>query len=66
MDTEHFKVMNVKCAGCATNIKQGLTELSGISIVEVGIDTGEVTVEGERLDRQQLAEKLSGLGYPEA
>jgi len=66
MQTEHFKVLNVKCAGCAANIKNGLAELSGISGVEVSIDSGEVTVEGEELGRKQLAEKLSELGYPEA
>lgn len=66
MQTEHFQVLNVKCAGCAANIKNGLAELSGVSGVDVSIDSGDVTVEGEKLDRNQLAEKLSGLGYPEA
>ncbi len=66
MQTEHFKVLNVKCAGCATNIQNGLSELNTVSEVEVHIDSGEVNVKGHNLDRHQLAEKLTALGYPEA
>lgn len=66
MQTEHFAVLNVKCDGCAANIKNGLAELGGISGVEASIDSGEVTVEGKDLGRKQLAEKLPELGHPEA
>lgn len=65
MSSEHFKVRNVKCGGCAANIKNGLAELTGVSKIEVRIESGEVAVEGDQLDRQQLAEKLGQLGYPE-
>lgn len=66
MSSEHFKVLNVKCAGCAANIKNGLAAFAGVSEIEVSIDTGEVTVDGEKLDRKQLEEKLAELGYPQA
>ena len=66
MQTEHIKVLNVKCAGCAANIQNGLSELNAVSGVEVSIDSGEVSVTGETLVRSQLTEKLSALGYPES
>ncbi len=66
MSTEQFQVTNVKCGGCVESIQNGLAELNGVTKVEVVIDSGTVTVEGEGLDRPQLAEKLSELGYPEA
>ncbi len=66
MSSEHFSVQNVKCGGCASNIMNGLKELPGVAGVEVAIDSGEVTVTGEDLSREQLSEKLSQLGYPEA
>lgn len=66
MSSEHFKVLNVKCAGCAANIKNGLAELAAVNEVDVDIDKGEVDVSGEQLDRTQLATKLAELGYPEA
>jgi len=66
MQTEHFTVLNVKCGGCAANIKNGFTELTGVSEIEVNIDSGEVVITGENLDKKQLSAKLSELGYPEA
>lgn len=66
MQTENFIVQNVKCGGCASNIQQGLSDISGVSQVNVSIETGEVTVEGDNLDRVQLGSKLSELGYPES
>lgn len=65
MQTEVFKVKNVKCGGCVANIKKGLGALAGISSVEVVIAGGEVTVTGDTLDRAQLSAKLKELGYPE-
>ncbi len=66
MQTEHFKVLNIKCAGCTTNIKNSLTEQNIVNDVEVNIDSGEVIVNGQGLDRHMLTEKLANLGYPEA
>ncbi|SCZ50593.1 heavy-metal-associated domain-containing protein [Thiohalomonas denitrificans] len=66
MQTEQFTVQNVKCAGCASNIENGLKELPGVSDVEVVVEGGTVTVKGDTLDRDQLSAKLTELGYPEA
>ena len=66
MQTEEFKVRNVKCGGCVNNIRSGLLTLSGVQDVVVAIDGGKVIVRGEDLSRAAVAEKLSQLGYPEA
>jgi copper chaperone len=63
---ERFTVKNVKCGGCVKTIQDGLRTLSGVAAVDVVIDGGQVTVEGDPLDRAQLSAKLSELGYPEA
>lgn len=63
---EDFTVKNVKCGGCVKAIQNGLQTLPGIAAVEVSIDGGKVSVSGDRLDRTQIAAKLSELGYPEA
>ena len=65
MQTEIFQVLNVKCGGCAANIQNGLAELDSVASIDVDIESGHVKVNGEALDRQQLAEKLTSLGYPE-
>jgi len=66
MQTEVFKVKNVKCGGCVANIQKGLNTLPGVTQVDVTIAGGEVTVTGDQLDRAQLSAKLKELGYPEA
>ena len=66
MQTEKFTVQNVKCGGCVSAIQDGLQAVPGVAEVEVVIDSGEVTVTGEGLDRAALAAKLAETGYPEA
>jgi copper chaperone CopZ len=66
MQIEKFTVQNVKCGGCVSAIQQGLKELSGIEQVDVVIEGGKLTVQGEGFSRQQIADKLVELGYPEA
>ena len=65
MQTEKFRVKNVKCGGCVGTIRQGLLTVAGVTAVDVVIQGGEVTVSGDGLDRASLAQKLGQLGYPE-
>ena len=60
-----IEVENIKCAGCASTIKNKLTELDGVNDVAVAIEEGVVTIEGEEGDREQVAAELLRLGYPE-
>ena len=66
MQTEKFTVQNVKCGGCVSAIQDGLKGLPGVAEVEVVIEGGEVTVQGDDLDRAALSAKLAEIGYPEA
>lgn len=65
MDTQEFRVANVKCGGCADTIKSGLAGLAGVAGVEVALGEGRVTVHGEGLARDVIAARLAELGYPE-
>lgn len=62
---EQFQVQNVKCAGCVQAIESGLNKLPGVQKVAVVIETGQVTVDGESLNRTRLSATLAELGYPE-
>jgi copper chaperone CopZ len=64
MSNEIFNVQNVKCGGCVSAIQEGLGALEGVDSVEVVIESGQVSIAGEALDRTVLANKLSELGYP--
>lgn len=64
MASEIIKVQNVKCGGCASNIQQGLEGMSGINSVTVEVATGEVSLEGDVIDRAAVITQLKELGYP--
>jgi copper chaperone CopZ len=66
MQSEIFAVKNVKCGGCVANIAKGLASLPGVDKVDVEISGGRVTVQGNNLDRAQIAARLREIGYPEA
>jgi len=66
MQTELFKVQNVKCAGCTKAIEEGLASLAGVATVSAQVEDGAVKVEGTGLSRGALGDKLTELGYPEA
>ena len=65
MDTLNISVANVKCQGCVANIKNGLSHMAEIESVTVDVATGAVEVQGNGLNREQIAVKLTELGYPE-
>ena len=65
METQQFNVANVKCQGCAKNIKEGLGVIVSVETVSVDVATGKVEVTGVDMDRQNITAKLAELGYPE-
>ena len=58
-------VENIKCGGCANSIVSGLKELGGIVSVQVDVEQGRVTVDGDDALRPMVGEHLKKLGYPE-
>ena len=66
MSQEIFTVKNVKCGGCVSAIESGIGEMAEVSSVSVVIESGEVTIAGDALERATLSAKLAELGYPEA
>ena len=57
-------IANVKCQGCADNIKQQLTEINGISAIEVDVEHGEVSFDLAESSLPLVEKKLSAIGYP--
>jgi len=61
-----IEVENIKCGGCANSIKKGLMDEAGVSTVEIDVENGMVSIDGENLDRDAIAEHLLKMGYPES
>jgi copper chaperone len=59
-----FKVLNVKCDGCASTLKKSLKEDFGDVEVDLSVDPRVITVAMEDEDTEKLKLKLRDLGYP--
>ncbi len=65
MQAMKFRVANVKCDGCAANIRDGLGNVEGVSQVSVDVASDDVEVHGDTpLARDVLIARLAELGYP--
>lgn len=65
MGTIHLKVEGMSCGGCVKNVTAALKPLAGVSTVDVDLQAGHVTVNGDfaqGADRLVLA--LRAAGYP--
>jgi copper chaperone CopZ len=67
MISEHLKIANIKCHGCANSIETALTDINGVSSVTVIPDNDEVDVSFRSPEiRNRIVKKLAAMGYPEA
>lgn len=60
-----FFAQNIKCQGCASAIREGLSQHPQVQEVRVEAPTGQVIVETTEDIRKELSRMLKELGYPE-
>ena len=59
------RIQNLKCNGCASTIKNKLSELDNINEVSVDVEKDAVTFKYDKEDTFETAKKeLHKLGYP--
>ena len=54
----------IKCGGCVSNIENGLKDYSGITEINVDVESNIVSVQGNELNKEEIESKLAKLGYP--
>lgn len=59
-----IKIQNFKCSGCAATIRKGLSEIDGVSDVQVDLENSSVSLEADRQLEETIHAKLAQLGYP--
>ncbi len=60
-----IKIENLKCAGCATSIKNDISAIEGISDVRVIVETSTVSFTADDESKvEEVKTRLSKLGYP--
>ncbi len=65
MQTMHFDVHGMTCAGCTASVQRALNQLQGVTSVEVTLLPGTATVQAdpERISAAQIERAITGLGY---
>ena len=66
METKRFIVYNMKCMGCVNIVKNGLSQIEGISEVYIDQAKSEITVNflTDKVTSEAIAKRLGDLGYP--
>jgi copper chaperone len=59
-----IEVENVKCGGCAGSIRTRLMDKEGIEDVQVDIEEGRISIQGDISDIEGIISNLSAMGYP--
>lgn len=60
-----ISAQNIKCGGCASTIIENLNKLDAVSDCQVDVETGVVSVDADDSSREEVAQLLAKLGYPE-
>ena len=59
-----YEVLNVKCGGCANNLKTKLLDEFGEIAVNLEVEPRQITLEIEDANVPALRQALKSLGYP--
>ncbi len=61
--TQSFTVTGMSCEHCRTAVSEQVGELEGVSDVDVDLASGRLTVTGEDVSAQIVAEAVEEAGY---
>ena len=61
-----YEVPAIHCAHCAMSIREEVSEVEGVEVVEVDLGTKVVTVSGRDLDDSALRAAIAEAGYEAA
>ena len=64
MEQLEIQSSKIKCGGCVATIEKGLNDFSGITQVNVDIESNVINIQGSKLDKTAIENKLAELGYP--
>ena len=62
-DTRTYTVSGMTCAHCVLSVREEVSEVDGVRAVEVDLDSGRLTVSGERLSDEAVREAVAEAGY---
>ena len=61
-----YTVPAIHCAHCAMSIREEISEVEGVEVIDVDLDSKLVTVSGRELDDGKLRAAIEEAGYEAA
>ena len=65
-ETVTYSVPAIHCAHCAMSIREEISEVEGVDVIDVDLDSKLVTVSGRELDDGKLRAAIEEAGYEAA
>jgi copper ion binding protein len=62
-ETLTFKVPGMTCGHCEAAVKQEVGAVAGVASVDVDLDSKDVTVVGDALERDTIVEAIDEAGF---
>lgn len=63
MDTRSYEVKGMSCEHCVASVREEVSEIDGVSRVEVDLASGRVVVSGEQLSDDAVKSAVDDAGY---
>ena len=65
-ETVTYSVPAIHCAHCAMSIREEISDVEGVEVIDVDLDSKLVTVSGRELDDGKLRAAIEEAGYEAA
>jgi copper chaperone CopZ len=63
MTTSTYTVVGMTCGHCVSAVREEVSEVAGVSRVEVDLDSGRLAVSGESFDDEAVRAAVDEAGY---
>ena len=62
-EIREYTVRGMTCSHCVLSVREEVSEVSGVSAVDVDLACGRLTVTGDDVDEQAVREAVAAAGY---
>ena len=63
IETRDYTVQGMSCSHCVLSVREEVSEIAGVSTVDVDLASGRLTVTGEEIGDKAIREAVAEAGY---
>jgi copper chaperone len=62
-DSRDYTVQGMTCSHCVTSVREEVSEVTGVTAVDVDLESGRMTVSGDRISDDAVRAAVAEAGY---